>query len=397
MKRALIFVLVLFAALGTFLYSTNSDFKEELNNWIGIAKQDSVQGNLQSDSVSNTTSSTKISSKRKKIPKTLKPDEFYSLDEYARKAPKKYEVDITTLAQYLIKPANTDIEKARVLFTWVASHINYDDIAFNSNNYPDYTTEYVLQNKRAVCEGYSNILKSLCEAAGLDAEKVSGYAKGYGYAVGDKFTDTDHSWNAIKIDNTWRLFDATWANGFGTNKNGKLVSTIKFDPYWFDVPPDEFIFSHLPEDNNWQLTNPTITMTQYEKLPFLNDSFFKMGFDSKEIFKKSISGEITEFVETFPFDYPVKAIELPITKKITRSKEYTFSFESEYLENVALSDGGLWIYLKKKGNVFTINYAPVSNKIQIAAKANWYDNFSTIATYETVDEKNLTAHNTVFK
>ena len=102
----------------------------------------------------------------KDIPKVVKPNEFSVLDEYARKTPQQYEVGLTTLASYLIKPAKTDLEKARVLFTWVATHVRYDDAAYNSGNYPDYTAEFVLKNKRAVCEGYSNVLMALCDEAG---------------------------------------------------------------------------------------------------------------------------------------------------------------------------------------------------------------------------------------
>ena len=61
--------------------------------------------------------------------------------------------------------------------------------------------------------------------------------------MGDKFKDTDHAWNVIKVDNKWLLFDVTWASGYAENKNGKLVSTSEFEPYWFNVHPNASVIS----------------------------------------------------------------------------------------------------------------------------------------------------------
>ena len=400
MKRLLtIFILLSLGAGGTYyLYTTNPDFRTYVSDLIQTYNQDNNVDTLTTPipTLPDTDSDTKVQkTNRKKVPKVLKPDEFHTLDEYARQAPKEYETDITTLAQYLIKPANTDIEKVRVLFTWVATHVKYDDIAFNSKDYPDYTAEYVLLNKRAVCEGYSNILKSLCEAAGLEAEKVSGYAKGYGYKVGDKFADTDHAWNIIKVDKKWRLFDATWASGFGTNKNGKLVSTTRFDPFWFNVNPKAFIFTHLPQQPKWQLTGASLTLAQYEVLPHLDKDFFKLGFNPDKIYSDAVSGKVKEFVETYPIGFPTDASLLPYSQSLSRDNEITFKIQSDYAEEVALIDDKTWHYFSKDKNTFILSHKPTGTQLKISVKINWYDkSFSTILKYNvTTDNEKITAAN----
>jgi Transglutaminase-like superfamily len=397
MKRGLILLVVLFAGLGTFLYSTNSDFKAELNSWIGIAQQDSVQENSQVDTVSNATRSTNKTSKRKKIPKTIKPDKYAHLDRYARETPDKYSRNNSELAEYLKRPAKSDLEKARLIYSWIVTHIHYDDEGFNTGQYKDEIADSVLVRRKAVCEGFSSLFQELGLLMGLEVEKISGYAKGYSYHSGDKFLDSNHAWNAVKINDIWQLIDVTWGSSESETTDKGLKSTMRFDPYWFCVQPDAFIFSHLPENKDWQLTGSVVTMKQYEEMPFLSDSFFKIGFNSKEILKKVLSGEAKEFIETYSLDYPIRAIELPFTKKIVRGNEYNFSFESEYLENVVIIDDGQWINLKREGNVFKIKHTPKGDKLQIAVKVNWFDDeYSTIVVYETVDEKNLTAHNKMF-
>jgi hypothetical protein len=119
-----------------------------------------------------------------------------------------------------------------------------------------------------------------------------------------------------------------------------------------------------------------------------------LGFNPDNIFQEAISGNTKEFVETFPLGYPINKVELPIVKKIERGREYTFSIESEYLENVMIIDGEEWIELKREGNVFKIKYAPKGKRLKISGKINWYDKeVWPIVIYDIVDEKNLTAHN----
>lgn len=324
-----------------------------------------------------------VREEKSRIPKTVMPDAFTDIDTYAKKTPKQYEKDIPMLAEYLIKPAGSDIEKARALYTWVATHIMYDDAAYNSGNYPDYSAENVLRRKKAVCEGYANLLQALCEAAGLEADKITGYSKGYGYKAGKTFTTTNHAWNAIKINGAWKLFDPTWGSTFGTNTNGKLVSTSMFDPYWFDVHPKAFIFTHLPAEDRWQLVEGTLDLHAYEKLAYVNSSIFKLGFDPEVIYSAAVSKKVKSFVDTYPIDFPTQCNKLPYTKTIAANKEILFEIKSSYADKIALIDGGSWYYFTKEDSIFTLQHTPVGKEVKISIKINWFDkNFSTIAKYK---------------
>ena len=318
--------------------------------------------------------------------KIVKIDTIYAaLDTYAKNTPVMYEKNIQTLADYLIKPAKTDLQKARVLFTWVATHIKYDDAAYNTKNYRDYSSENVLRYKKSVCSGYANLLQSLCTAAGLNAEKINGYCKGYSYVAGSKFTKTNHSWNAIHINGTWKLFDATWGSCTSQNKNGKLVTTFKFDPFWFDVNPKAFIFSHLPQQQQWQITEKILTLQDYEKLPYIDESFFKMGFNIEAVYNDAISGKVKAFVETLPTDYPIQFKEAPYTQTISGDKETKFVIESEYAEAIALIDDTSWHYFTKDNNTFVLSYKPTSSKIKISVRINVSDTkFSSVAKYKVL-------------
>jgi hypothetical protein len=393
MKRFIVVIILLGVVISPFIYFYKTDdwFRTEIANLLNPQqpkpeKTDSIQ------IAEPVRSNKKKTPGRKRIPKTVQPDKYATLDEYAINTPAEYEKDIVTLSKYLTKPAKNDLEKVRAVFTWVATHVKYDADAFNSGNYADYNAANVLASRSAVCDGYGNLMEALCKAAGFEAVKVSGYAKGYGYHDGDEFKKTDHAWNAVKIGDTWHLFDATWGGGYGVERNGKMVAVSRFEPYWFDVDPKAFIFSHLPEDSKWQLIGQTITLKDFEKYPNLDESFFKLGFNPAEILAEVISGHTKNFVQTFPTAFPVKVIQIPLAKNQYVNTKLTFVIESEYAEEIALIDDHSWNYFKKDGNKFTLNYQPKGMQLEIGVKINWYDtNFSLIAKYDVKKLESVTA------
>lgn len=201
--------------------------------------------------------------------------DFSKIDEYALKTPKSAEKSIKTLAAYLIKPAKNDLEKVRVIYRWVTANISYDTEAFFSGNYGSTSANDVLKNKSSICEGYSGLFSELAKAAGIEVVKIGGYAKGYGYKVGDNLNGpTNHAWNAVKLAGKWYLLDSTWGAGYVDN-NSKFVRSYK--EYYFLTPPGNFIYDHLPEDEKWQLLDKPITKKEYEEMPFLKATFFDDG------------------------------------------------------------------------------------------------------------------------
>ena len=166
-------------------------------------------------------------------------ENFREIDMHALNAPESAENSIESLAAYLTKPAKNDTEKVRAIYRWIAENIDYDVQGFSSGSYGDTSAEGVLKSGRSVCSGYSNLFEKLANASGLDAVTISGYAKGYGYTPGMRFSGpTDHAWNAVKIDEKWYQIDSTWGAG-SVDNDGKY--NREFEDYYFLTPPEEFI------------------------------------------------------------------------------------------------------------------------------------------------------------
>lgn len=290
-----------------------------------------------------------------------------AMDEHARKTNAGRNMELSELVKELVAPARNEMEMARVLFTWVALNVSYDDKNFNKGVFGDNTAEGTFRNGTAVCQGYSDLLQVMALLAGMDARMVIGYSKGIAYQPGQRFSEPDHAWNAIKINGQWELFDATWASGYGTVEKGKLVTIPRFDDYWFATPPGEFIFSHYPQTAMWQLTGEEVSLQEYEKMPGVTAAFFELGFNGDVCLEEVLDGELESFPMTYLSDGSIQALSLPSTRVIPSGKKILIALESGSAASIAVVNNGQWSMLEKDGNEFEAVIEPQRGDLSIAA------------------------------
>jgi transglutaminase-like putative cysteine protease len=92
-----------------------------------------------------------------------------AIDRHALAAPAEAEASLPALAAYLAKPCQNDREKVRTVYRWVTDRIAYDVEARISGQRIDGSAAAVLQSRRAVCDGYANLVQDLCSRAGVQA------------------------------------------------------------------------------------------------------------------------------------------------------------------------------------------------------------------------------------
>ena len=219
---------------------------------------------------------------------------------------------------------------------------------------------------------------------GLEIQKVSGYSKGYGYQEGTHFTKTDHSWNIIKINNEWKIFDSTWGRGNGKTVDGKLKSFKKFNDYWFNVSPYEAIFTHFPKDRALSFVMPPIDLKQYEKMLKINAGYFKLGFNGKETFNKVLQNPKYKTPKIYSYSTYVKMIKAPKNKVLKIDKSYYFEFYIPRGYKVATIDvKNKWTYFKQKNGFFKLDFTPSEKRnLKISVQhENSKKSFETILLY----------------
>ena len=113
------------------------------------------------------------------------------------------------------KEAKSVTEKAWLIYVWITHNIEYDVICLQNKDYRFCKPQSVLERGLAVCSGYADLYTTLCAQLGVECIKISGYAKGLGYKVGQKMTKEDHAWNAIALgsDGKLRFIESTWGAG----------------------------------------------------------------------------------------------------------------------------------------------------------------------------------------
>lgn len=215
---------------------------------------------------------------------------FYAIDQKVRS------IEISSpeiLARELVSGCSTELDKVSSIFYWVANHIEYNTSRFGwlpkgkyKSNYEPVDTgeikpldervaESVLRCGYAVCDGYARLFKTLCDYAGIKNKLITGYAR---TNRGHRRFGSNHTWNAVLINNKWELMDVTWASGYIGWSDGQFVPD--FDEYYFMTPPAKFIEEHYPDNIQWTLmTNPPL-MDEFRNSPFKQKDFLKYNFRS---------------------------------------------------------------------------------------------------------------------
>lgn len=109
----------------------------------------------------------------------------------------------TQLAQEIVDGARDEEDKAYAIYSWVASEVSYDIDARDS-------ADSVLRTRRAKCGGYTNLMKALLDAVGLENRRKS--ARIYAPWFADGLVG--HAWNEVKVNGRWIHVDATWGHTY---------------------------------------------------------------------------------------------------------------------------------------------------------------------------------------
>ena len=216
-----------------------------------------------------------------------------------------------SLSTTITKGMTRDKDKVRAIFLWITDNIDYrvssritgrihsnskqKSLAhdFSMPTLDEQVAEIVLRDRKAVCDGYARLFKVLCGYAGIQAELVTGYARGYTVSPVNYFK-SNHTWNAVMIDSAWHLLDVTWASGY-INYRNEFVKALD-DSYYLSAPAF-FIRNHYPDDLKWSFVKDPPTMQEFHKAPFKSQGFALSKIDSyypgKGIIETSLGEVIT--------------------------------------------------------------------------------------------------------
>ncbi|MGO4771991.1 transglutaminase domain-containing protein [Flavobacterium sp. W22_SRS_FK3] len=192
---------------------------------------------------------------------------YSAVDNIVLKYPKSFD-NPEALAEKIEKDFNSDYDKARAIYSWIAFNIKYDFDSFLNptktqsfsyrteaekqkkiQEFNNNSLQKTFKSKKAVCEGFTLLFQHLTALVGIKSEIIRGDSKTRLVDIGRKNTNSNHAWNISLIDGKWRLIDVTWGQGYYDNNKGRMV--MNFDPVYFDTEPDYFFAKHFPDSGSF--------------------------------------------------------------------------------------------------------------------------------------------------
>ncbi len=204
---------------------------------------------------------------------------YYSeIDELALSVPDSMTKSSSDLAAYFSSFADTDTALVRAAYIWIVSNIRYGSV-----DHDDGVTAWVrdpgeiLRNLETVCTGYCVLLESIAAEMGICTQRVPGYLKGPGGRICDQLEgQANHAWTAVLVSGKWHLLDCTQGSERVNSEN--RISDVRRE-FYFLTPPSQMIYDHFPYNPYWQLLDHKLTLSDFQRLPYVMPNFFELGLD----------------------------------------------------------------------------------------------------------------------
>ena len=185
-------------------------------------------------------------------------------------------VDFFELADHIESFSDDESELIEMIYYWVCENIEYDNDLYHKpdRSWNDVTVEQTLKSRKSICSGYSRLVCELANYFDIECKTINGIGQNYLDPRPDS-TDINHSWNAVRIKNEWKLIDATWGAGGVTFTSENFVKAL--DMRYFFSDPNFMLIDHLPEDSTWQLVNNPISFREFITKPWSEWRFRKFN------------------------------------------------------------------------------------------------------------------------
>lgn len=139
----------------------------------------------------------------------------------------------------------------------------------------------VMQTRRASTLDISHTFKQMCDAFNIYCEVIPGYLKGIGEIWQNPgIPRPNHYWNAVLINDQWRMVDASLANpSFPTRHIYTRCDEHIPEYFYFLTRPKELIYTHVPYNLVQEHIVPLISHENAIALPLTGPSAFTFNIE----------------------------------------------------------------------------------------------------------------------
>jgi len=191
---------------------------------------------------------------------------------------------VPMLSKQLTRGLESDEEKVKAIYSWISHSIKYDVDQWLGFNTEHSSSRHILFRRKGSSADFSYLFAKLCRYASVPNVIVSGYLKNEYTDYGYQYISDDHTWNAIYLNNEWKLYDVCLDAGkieyykrtfagyfvylFSLGTSDRLVYKPHFQKSpslaYYALSGDRFKKDHAPANRLWQLVNPNYSLTHFE-------------------------------------------------------------------------------------------------------------------------------------
>lgn len=141
--------------------------------------------------------------------------------------------EIFQKAMEITENLETEREKAKAIYEFVAKHVSYDVEKFREDIFhPDDSAIATLESGTGICQDYTFLAIALLRSIDIESRYIQGYANGR------------HAWVEAKVDGDWIEMDPTWGAGYIDGDD----FYFKYTEDYFDPDPDFLDETHTRYD-----------------------------------------------------------------------------------------------------------------------------------------------------
>ena len=180
----------------------------------------------------------------------------------------------------------TDVEGAFLVYEWIAENIKIDCMHYyeekESLDSFEYL-EYIVHRGRGSVTRISTLFYMICSIMKIDSGYIDGYSKIYNTILNEyQYTEIQHMWNFILINDTKYLIDASLGIGYC-----EIIDTIinfkKAHTYlYFGTKPEILIKMNFPKNEEFQMLEKKFTKNEWNNWAFRTRFFYTYGLINLE-------------------------------------------------------------------------------------------------------------------
>lgn len=290
--------------------------------------------------------------------------------------------DYTTIAKEITHGKTTDLEKIKAIYEWICTNIAYD------TTYSIYHADECFDKRRGVCNAYSELFYYIAKSVDIKSQVLTGKSKtrkGY-------IDPRGHAWVCAEANGRTILLDPTW--GAGSVSDDGVFTRSENIWTWFDVDPRIMVFSHYPNNEEYQFLEKPLTYKEFQTLSYIPAEMSQHNLDLDKIhqFARNSSTALPRFYGEAQ-NQNIILYEVPLCNSLRIGEYYNFRLNLVNPEcKIAIANNGLYTYIEEFTHeglgMYSIRYMPrKEGDVMLCYYNNERDRWVSIISYNVAPAK----------